>query len=78
MLYIDGQPYLITLDYLIDTGDEVSEFRLSYYPHKLDVFTKMLTDSFGTSTKHQIYGDFKQLADIDVPGFYIHLMEKST
>ncbi|XP_037049776.1 glycine N-methyltransferase isoform X2 [Bradysia coprophila] len=78
VLYIEGKPYLITLDYLIDTGDEISEFRLSYYPHKLDVFSKMLTDVFGTSTKHEIYGDFKQLKEIDVPGFYIHLIEKST
>jgi len=76
VLYVEGKPYLVTLDYLINTGDEVSEFRLSYYPHRLEVFKKMLHDVFGTTTKHTIYGDFKELNEIETPGFYIHLIEK--
>ncbi len=76
VLYVEGKPYLVTLDYLINSGEEISEFRLSYYPHKLEVFKKMLQDVFGTSAKHQIYGDFKKLNEIDTPGFYIHLIEK--
>lgn len=78
VLYVEGKPYLVTLDYLIDTGVDVSEFRLSYYPHKLEIFIKMLQDVFGTATKHKIFGDFKELNDIETPGFYIHLIEKST
>lgn len=75
-MYVEGKPYLVTLDYLIDTGDDISEFRLSYYPHKLEVFRKMLQDIFGPASKHQIYGDFKELNEIQTPGFYVHVIEK--
>lgn len=54
-----------------------SEFRLSYYPHQLDVFKKILRDIFGSSTLHLVYGDFKTIAEDDVPAFYIHIIEKS-
>jgi len=46
VLYIEGKPYLITLDYLINIGDDISEFRLSYYPHKLEVFKKKCYKTF--------------------------------
>lgn len=68
---------MVTLDYLINIGDDISEFRLSYYPHKLDIFKNMLQDVFGKTAKHKIYGDFKELNEIQTPGFYIHLIEKS-
>lgn len=53
-----------------------SEFRLSYYPHRLKVFKSMLFDAFGENSSYNIYGDFKQLQDIEVPNFYIHVVEK--
>jgi len=92
ILYVNGNPSIVTMDYMIDTmsGDDknlsqtiektsegsVSEFRLSYYPHKLAVFTEMLQEAFGSECKHTIYGDFKLLQETDNPHFYIHLMEK--
>lgn len=54
-----------------------SQFRLSYYPHRLEVFDKMLREAFGQHSGYQIYGDFKQLNEIDTPDFYIHVVEKS-
>ncbi|XP_056648913.1 glycine N-methyltransferase [Diorhabda sublineata] len=90
VLYVAGKPALVTLDYLIDTslledekkdyviGDSISEFRLSYYPHRLKVFKEMLQKSFGENSEYQIFGDFKQLDEIDVPNFYIHVVQKSS
>lgn len=85
VLFVSGKPAIVTLDYMItldDAEDEeirehVSEFRLSYYPHKLSVFTNMLNEAFHDRAKHIIYGDFKSLAEVKHPGFYIHVMEKS-
>jgi glycine N-methyltransferase len=53
-----------------------SQFRLSYYPHRLAVFREMLLEAFGTKCKRTIYGDFKLLQEVDNPDFYIHVMEK--
>ncbi|KFM79710.1 hypothetical protein X975_03197, partial [Stegodyphus mimosarum] len=40
-------------------GTPVDHFRLSYYPHQLDSFTKLLKEVFGENTLHHVYGDFK-------------------
>ncbi|CAG9864596.1 unnamed protein product [Phyllotreta striolata] len=89
VLYVGGRPVLVTLDYLIDISsaddekrdyineDSISEFRLSYYPHRLKVFKEMLRKSFGENAEFKLYGDFKPLNEIDVPDFYIHVVEKS-
>lgn len=90
VLYVSGKPAMVTLDYMIDTSEAftkdecdliydekaISEFRLSYYPYRLQRFKDMLLEAFGTNADHKIYGDFKPLDMIDVPGFYIHLIEK--
>lgn len=77
VLSVGGEPAMVMLDYMISTGDnEASEFRLSYYPHKLSVFKDMLSSIFGDRAKHTIFGDFKELNAIEHPGFYIHVMEK--
>ncbi|CAH1098927.1 unnamed protein product [Psylliodes chrysocephalus] len=90
VLYVAGRPALVTLDYLIDISsadddkrdtiieDSISEFRLSYYPHRLRVFKEMLRKAFGENATSKIYGDFKELDDIEVPNFYIHVVEKSS
>ena len=78
---------MVTLDYLISLKDvnlgknhekkeEVSEFRLSYYPHKLEVFTNFLNVAFNNKAKHTIYADFQPLDQAKDPGFYIHVLEK--
>lgn len=59
-------------------NNENNEFRLSYYPHKLNVFTKILRESFGPGMKHHIYGDFKELNEYTDPAFYIHVVEKNS
>ncbi|KZC14490.1 PREDICTED: glycine N-methyltransferase [Dufourea novaeangliae] len=84
VLFVSGKPAIVTLDYMItldDAEDEghdcVSEFRLSYYPHRLNVFRDMLDEAFHYRAKHTIYGDFKSLEKVKHPGFYIHVMEKT-
>ena len=54
-----------------------SEFRLSYYPHRLEVFKNMLVEAFGERSKFDLYGDFKDLEEIENPAFYIHVVEKA-
>lgn len=77
VLYVGGKPSLITLDYVIRMNNENNEFRLSYYPHKLNVFSQILRECFGQRmSQHQIYGDFKHLNDYTNPAFYIHVVEK--
>lgn len=76
VLYVGGQPSLITLDYAIKTNNESNEFRLCYYPHKLHVFSQILRDSFGSGMAHRICGDFKMLQENANPAFYIHIVEK--
>lgn len=55
-----------------------SEFRLSYYPHRLEVFKTNLKEIFGHASNFEIYGDFKPLDDVanPNPAFYIHVVEK--
>jgi len=78
VLYVSGKPNMVTLDYSILTGDENNEFRLSYYPHRLEVFKGILKEIFGSKSNQEIYGDFKSLDDVTNPNpaFYIHVVEK--
>ncbi|KAL6266827.1 hypothetical protein P5V15_003656 [Pogonomyrmex californicus] len=83
VLYVSGKPRIVTLDYMLaldeenkDNPEYVSEFRLSYYPHRLTIFRDMLTEAFSHAAKHTIYGDFKPLNQVEDPGFYIHVLEK--
>ncbi|XP_002741348.1 glycine N-methyltransferase-like [Saccoglossus kowalevskii] len=95
VLYVNGRPHMITLDYTIDTEkakkllqdeghhmrtfvdlESYSKFRLSYYPHRLNAFTELLKEAFGSDSKHAVYGDFKPLGDIECPAYYVHVVEK--
>lgn len=78
VLYVSGEPSMVTLDYVICADGEKNEFRLSYYPHRLEVFKKMLKEVFGHTSKYDLYGDFKALDDVTNPNpaFYIHVVEK--
>lgn len=84
VLYTDGKPNLVTLDYIIainednSNNSDVCQFRLSYYPHKLTVFRDLLMEAFHYRAKHTIYGDFKSIDESKNPGFYIHILEKTT
>lgn len=80
VIYKNGKPFLIILEYLVSLSksdaDPISEFRLSYYPHLLEDFTKLMDQSFKEHESHGIYGDFKHLDQIKNPGFYIHVLQK--
>lgn len=76
VLYVGNKPSLITLDYIIKMNNENNEFRLSYYPHKLSVFSQILSNTFGPHMKHTICGDFKRLNEVENPAFYVHIVEK--
>lgn len=78
VLYVAGKPALVTLDYVISTGTgDASEFRLSYYPHKLAVFENILKNIFNASKIHEIFGDFKQIDKVSHPAFYLHVVKKA-
>jgi len=75
VLFYCGQPTMVTMDYVIELDKSTSEFRLSYYPHKLEKFVTMLKEIFGVHTKHTVFGDFKDIKSVKNPAFYIHLLE---
>jgi len=52
------------------------KFRLSYYPHRLELFTGLLKEIFGETANHERYGDFESLGDIENPAYYIHVIQK--
>jgi len=92
-LFVNGQATLITLDYVMDLSSVATDaksrrklnfepntkhkFRLSYYPHQLEGFNKIITSVFSDKSQHKVYGDFKPLGEIDQPAYYIHVVEKA-
>jgi len=87
VLYVNNTPNLITLDYEMDVSDlygkppdqmssDMNHFRLSYYPHRMNAFTRLLKRSFGSLASHTVYADFKELKEEPNPAFYIHVIEK--
>lgn len=103
ILYMNGYPNLVTLDYTMDLtdlleqedvdhfvakqtllkkkpfkGTPINHFRLSYYPHRLEPFKKLLKEAFDDRCTITVYGDFKPLDEISEkpPAFYIHLVKK--
>lgn len=73
-----SKPTLVTMDYVISTGrGDTSEFRLSYYPHKLSVFEDILKNIFKDPASYEIHGDFKPMDKVTNPAFYIHVVQKS-
>jgi len=85
VMYENNKPMQITLNYTMDVqkddfqkavSEEDNKFTLSYYPHRLANFTKLLKGAFGESAKHTIYADFKPLNQEEDPAFYIHVIEK--
>ncbi len=78
---MNGLYNLITLDYEMDVSDinlseDSGQFRLSYYPHRLHDFTRLLMSVFGEDAKHSVYADFKPPEQEPDPAFYIHVIEK--
>lgn len=82
VLMVDGKHHMVTLDYCMypegvePTEETASKFRLSYYPHTLVKFNKLISDVFGEDAKHTILADFKPLKSEDNPSYYIHICER--
>ncbi|KAK8390272.1 hypothetical protein O3P69_010155 [Scylla paramamosain] len=57
-------------------GQKKSNFRLSYFPHRVAPFSKLLQEAFGEGAKQSVYGDFKAIGEIDDPAFYVHVIMK--
>ncbi|XP_064621918.1 glycine N-methyltransferase-like [Lineus longissimus] len=53
-----------------------SQFRLSYYPHRLKDFSGLLKECFGETCKHEVFGDFAPYDEKETPAYYIHVVEK--
>lgn len=88
VLYVNNAPNLITLDYEMDVSElygkpttqvspDLNHFRLSYYPHRMNAFTRLLKRSFGSLANHTVFADFKELREEPNPAFYIHVIEKT-
>jgi len=60
-----------------ETNPDSSKFRLSYYPHLLENFNKLITKVFGEDSKHTILADFEPLDAVDNPAYYIHVCQKN-
>jgi len=72
----EGDPILVTLDYVMSSNNKDNQFRLSYYPHQVHKFGNILKECFGDGSKYSVYGDFKPEGEISTPGFYIHVIQK--
>lgn len=56
--------------------EDPSKFRLSYFPHLLQNFTKLLQTVFGDDTEHTVLADFMPLEVQDNPAYYIHIIKR--
>uniref|UniRef100_A0A3Q2QMN8 Glycine N-methyltransferase n=1 Tax=Fundulus heteroclitus TaxID=8078 RepID=A0A3Q2QMN8_FUNHE len=86
VLWVNSKPHMITLDYTIQVPQaalqklpEVSKFRLSYYPHRLEKFSELLADAFSGAMEHTVYGDFKAYrpAQTQAPCYFIHVCRRT-
>lgn len=80
VLYVAAKPQSVIMDYFIEVDGDSSEFRLSYYPHQLKDFKKTLQEIFNYTKKHEIFGDFKSIKNLNCeenPAFFIHMVEKT-
>ena len=53
-----------------------SKFRLSYCPLRLTTFTNLLKSVFGEATRHEVFGDFEPLGQVECPAYYVHMIWK--
>ena len=53
-----------------------SKFQLTYHPHRLIEFRKLLSSVFGTGSSYETYGDFEALDVVDCPAYYVHIVKK--
>ncbi|XP_032041353.1 glycine N-methyltransferase isoform X2 [Aythya fuligula] len=58
---------------------ELSKFRLSYYPHRLEAFTALLKGAFQGKCQHSVLGDFQPYTpgQAHIPCYFIHVVKKT-
>ncbi|XP_044285652.1 glycine N-methyltransferase [Varanus komodoensis] len=85
VLLVNNKPNMVTLDYTLqvppeenDGSPELSQFRLSYYPHRLEPFTELLKNAIQGPCEHTILGDFKPYTPGQQysPCYFIHVLRK--
>ena len=55
----------------------ISKFSLSYYPHKVGNFVRLLIGVFGDEVEHSLLKDFRDAVEDDyVPSYFIHVIKK--
>lgn len=59
-------------------SSDVSKFRLSYCPLRLGTFSNLLKGIFGEDARHEVFGDFEPLGQVELPAYYVHMIWKST
>ncbi|PWA16566.1 hypothetical protein CCH79_00004326 [Gambusia affinis] len=86
VLWVNSKPHMITLDYTIQVPQaalqklpEVSKFRLSYYPHRLQSFGELLSNAFNANMEHTVYGDFQAFrpGQDPPPCYFIHVCKRT-
>lgn len=58
------------------TEEENYTFKLSYYPHKLANFMKLLKSVFGSASNYEALADFKPMRSEPNPAYYMHIIQK--
>ncbi|XP_040190265.1 glycine N-methyltransferase [Rana temporaria] len=85
VLLVNNKAHMVTLDYTVhipateESQADVSNFRLSYYPHRLESFTGLLREAFGGRCEHMVYGDFLPFTpgqETD-PCYFIHVTKRT-
>lgn len=69
-------PFVLEVGRALTLTPPASNFRLSYYPHRVERFGSLLQETFGEGSRHTVYGDFRPLGEVSEPAFYIHVVEK--
>ncbi|KFZ65481.1 Glycine N-methyltransferase, partial [Podiceps cristatus] len=86
VLLVNNKAHMVTLDYTVQVppteagaAPELSKFRLSYYPHRLEAFTALLKGAFQGKCQHSVLGDFQPYTpgQAHVPCYFIHVVKKT-
>ncbi|XP_078068358.1 glycine N-methyltransferase [Mustelus asterias] len=86
VLYVNNKAHMVTLDYTVqvpnqdnDGQPDVSTFRLSYYPHRVEAFIELLKNAFHGQCQHNLYGDFKphKPGQDCTPCYFIHVVKRT-
>ncbi|NXT77482.1 GNMT methyltransferase, partial [Zapornia atra] len=86
VLLVNNKAHMVTLDYTVQVpptevgaSPELSKFRLSYYPHRLEAFTALLKGAFQGKCQHSVLGDFQPYTpgQAHVPCYFIHVVKKT-